>query len=160
MGVWAVGRVIGPSGPDSTDSRAVWRRGRVALLAVCVLLAFAGIAVGYNLTVSAGRRQAAVSVKFMTHFVPRATGYRLGRCVAAGRGRVRCPYSISIRALSGGAIVCTSTVFVTEPKHGSGNRKRAPALPISTFAKKISCVRRAPAARAEPDVPPHERRML
>jgi hypothetical protein len=60
-------------GPGRLHGGAI-RRGSAATTVICVLLACAGIAVAYHLTVGGARHHAAGSVAFMKRFVPRATG--------------------------------------------------------------------------------------
>jgi hypothetical protein len=125
------------------------RRSRLLALALFVCLALAGVALGYNLTLAGGRAHARSSVAFVARYVPRATGYRLGRCERTGGGQVRCQFQVFIRALSGGVITCSSQVAVrsTLAKVKQGRRVVRKAILVSAFPGQPKCVRN-PAARA------------
>lgn len=121
------------------------RRGRRRLLALTlsVFLALGGVALGYNLTLSTGRRDAASGVALIARMVPRTSGYRLQRCRRT-HGGVGCTFQLKIRALSGGTITCTAKIQVTlaETKFRRGRRTLRERAPISTFPGKPVCVRR------------------
>ena len=70
------------------------RRYRAVVVVTTVMLALAGIAFGYNLTLYGGRRQARVSVALIAREVPRTTSYRVTACRSAG-GAVQCAYDLS-----------------------------------------------------------------
>lgn len=120
------------------------RRSRLVATALFVCLALAGVALGYNLTLSGGRRHALSSVALIAQYVPRTTGYRLTHCRRSGTQRVRCKYQLFIRALSGGKITCSSQIVVqvetVRIRHG--RRTRRIVGPVSSFPVKPKCVRK------------------
>jgi hypothetical protein len=119
-------------------------RSRLLALALGVCLALAGVALGYNLTLSSARRHAASSVALIARYVPRTTGYRLSGCKRYHGRQVRCTYQLFIRALSGGTITCTSQIVVgtATVRVAHGRRAHRVVQPVSSFPVTPTCVRK------------------
>ncbi len=118
-------------------------RRRIMVAGVVGFLMLGGVAFG-ALSLSAARRDARSSVALIAHALPRTTGYRVRGCTRVHGGQVRCSYQLSIRALSGGTITCTSEVQVRTAltKIRQGQRTVRRLMPVSSFPTKPKCVRR------------------
>lgn len=121
------------------------RRGRARLLgfALAVFFALAGIALGYNLTLSGSRRHAKSSIALIAKMVPRVSGYRLEHCRRLHGSRFRCTFRLTVRALSGGTITCHARIqvrMVTTTIH-RGHRRLRRQIPLSTYPGRPTCVR-------------------
>jgi hypothetical protein len=111
------------------------RRAIVALTVLALVLVAGGAALAASkLSLGSGRSHAKQSVKIVARAVPREKRYRVSACKQAGASKVRCTYTVAVKALSGGTITCTGKVLVTRP-HG-----KHPVL-RSSFPGKPRCKR-------------------
>jgi hypothetical protein len=112
-----------------------------SVIALTVLLVLTGAALSYSLTLPGGTRHANAGVALIARNVPRVTGYQMNGCRVAPKVET-CHIRFSIRALSGGTIICRRLVRVrsiTAP-----GRMKRPTVLVSSFPGHIACIRELP----------------